>query len=174
MATTDSIKFKAKSWIDVFGGRASKAVGSLVTNAFKKPVAGLMFYGALISLGIASVHLLIAALLGSAFERLLASGHIVGMEGAHADRRDSGVTCVCVRAREALTCMGACAAACNKWQSTRVRSRRCALLPTRRIWTTRTCRHSEAPNERRSADATHNRAAHHTAPDLMWPLQRAP
>eukprot|EP00965_Chrysotila_dentata_P215950 6189088-Pleurochrysis_carterae.AAC.1 len=25
MVTTDSIKFKAKSWIDVFGGRASKA-----------------------------------------------------------------------------------------------------------------------------------------------------
>eukprot|EP00965_Chrysotila_dentata_P245071 6206344-Pleurochrysis_carterae.AAC.2 len=24
MVTTDSIKFKAKSWIDVFGGRASK------------------------------------------------------------------------------------------------------------------------------------------------------
>ena len=103
MATTDSIKFKAKSWVDVFGGRASKAVGSLVTNAFKKPVAGLMFYGALISLGIASVHLLIAALLGSAFERLLASGHIVGMDGARADRYDSGVTytCVCMRARGA-------------------------------------------------------------------------
>ena len=85
MATTDSIKFKAKSWIDVFGGRASKAVGSLVTNAFKKPVESLMFYGALVSLGIASAHLLIAALLGSAFERLLASGHIVGMDGARAE-----------------------------------------------------------------------------------------
>ena len=35
MATTDSIKFKAKSWIDVFGGRASKALGSIVTNTFK-------------------------------------------------------------------------------------------------------------------------------------------
>ena len=85
IVTTDAIKFKAKSWIDVFGGRASKAVGSLVTNAFKKPVESLMFYGALVSLGIASVHLLIAALLGSAFERLLASGHIVGMDGARAE-----------------------------------------------------------------------------------------
>ena len=31
MVTTDSIKFKAKSWIDVFGGRASKALGSVIT-----------------------------------------------------------------------------------------------------------------------------------------------
>ena len=73
MATTDSIKFKAKSWIDVFGGRASKAVGSLVTNAFKKPVENLMFYGSLVSFCIASALLLIAAMLGSTFEKLSAT-----------------------------------------------------------------------------------------------------
>ena len=36
MVTTDSIKFKAKSWIDVFGGRASKALGSVIATLFQK------------------------------------------------------------------------------------------------------------------------------------------
>ena len=80
MATTDSIKFKAKSWIDVFGGRASKAVGSVVTNTFKKPVENLMFYGSLVSFCIASALLLIAALLGSTFEKLSATGRTIGSE----------------------------------------------------------------------------------------------
>lgn len=77
--TTDSIKFKAKSWIDVFGGRASKAIGSVVTNTFKKPVTNLMFYGSLVSIGIAFSLILITSVLGRAFERFSASGELVGM-----------------------------------------------------------------------------------------------
>ena len=42
MATTDSVKFKSKSWIDGFGGRASKAAGSVVTHAFRQPVEHLV------------------------------------------------------------------------------------------------------------------------------------
>ena len=34
-----STKFKAKSWIDVFGARGSKAAGSIVTNAFSDSAA---------------------------------------------------------------------------------------------------------------------------------------
>ena len=88
MATTDSIKFKAKSWIDVFGGRASKAVGSLVTNQFKKPVENLIFYGSLVSASIAALLLVVAALLGTTFERLMASRTIVGSEEEE-DRRST-------------------------------------------------------------------------------------
>ena len=85
MATTDSIKFKAKSWIDVFGGRASKAAGSLIVNTFKKPVENLMFYGSLVSLCIASALLLIAATLGTTFETLSAKGSIIGAEDERAE-----------------------------------------------------------------------------------------
>uniref|UniRef100_A0A7S0IL69 ADP,ATP carrier protein n=1 Tax=Calcidiscus leptoporus TaxID=127549 RepID=A0A7S0IL69_9EUKA len=82
MVTTDSIKFKAKSWIDVFGGRASKALGSVITNTFKKPVTALMLYGSLISFGIAAALLLITSALGRAFERLTATDQIIGMDAA--------------------------------------------------------------------------------------------
>ena len=80
MVTTDSVKFKAKSWIDLSGNRASKALGSVVTNTFKKPVESLMFYGSLVSLSIAAALLLISAVLGATFERLTAAGRVVGMD----------------------------------------------------------------------------------------------
>ena len=80
MVTTDSIKFKAKSWIDVFGGRASKALGSVITNLFKKPISALMFYGSLVSLGIALLLIAVSSALGHAFERYSASGELVGSD----------------------------------------------------------------------------------------------
>jgi ATP/ADP translocase len=33
MPTNEEVKFKAKAWIDVFGARFAKAVGSLFTSA---------------------------------------------------------------------------------------------------------------------------------------------
>jgi len=42
--TSSSVKFKAKSWIDVFGARGSKALGSVVTNAFSDSAADLLTY----------------------------------------------------------------------------------------------------------------------------------
>jgi AAA family ATP:ADP antiporter len=32
--TTKDVKFKAKSWIDMFGGRAAKSVGSMINAQF--------------------------------------------------------------------------------------------------------------------------------------------
>lgn len=32
MPTSEAIKFKAKAWIDVFGARCAKALGSYITN----------------------------------------------------------------------------------------------------------------------------------------------
>ena len=81
MVTSDSIKFKAKSWIDVFGGRGSKALGSFVTNMLKGSVAGLMFWGSTISFLIAAALLGISSVLGSAFDRLSERGEIIGVVG---------------------------------------------------------------------------------------------
>ena len=51
----------------------------MVTNTFKKPVTNLMFYGSLVSLAIALGLLAITSTLGRAFERLTASGELIGM-----------------------------------------------------------------------------------------------
>ena len=32
MPTSEAVKFKAKAWIDVFGARCAKALGSYITN----------------------------------------------------------------------------------------------------------------------------------------------
>merc|ERR1719231_1932816 len=43
--TSDVVKFKAKSWIDVFGQRSAKALGSVVTIQFSDSAADLLNYG---------------------------------------------------------------------------------------------------------------------------------
>lgn len=55
------------------------AAAQVVTNTFKKPVTNLMFYGSLVSLAIALGLLAITSTLGRAFERLTASGELIGM-----------------------------------------------------------------------------------------------
>ena len=47
IVTTDAIKFKAKSWIDVFGGHAAKALGSGVNHSCKHNFGLLMTAGSL-------------------------------------------------------------------------------------------------------------------------------
>jgi AAA family ATP:ADP antiporter len=44
-ATSTSIKFKCKSWIDTFGQRSSKAAGSIITNQFASSMIDLVNYG---------------------------------------------------------------------------------------------------------------------------------
>src|SRR6056297_2266135 len=43
--TNTAVKFKSKSWIDIFGQRGAKAAGSVVTNALSDSVRSLVFYG---------------------------------------------------------------------------------------------------------------------------------
>ena len=38
--TSQGVKYKSKSWIDIFGARGSKALGSIVTDAFKVRARG--------------------------------------------------------------------------------------------------------------------------------------
>ena len=66
--TSDAIKFKAKSWIDVFGGHSAKAVGSLINNALKHSLYALMLYGSLVSLCFCVALALASSWLGRAFE----------------------------------------------------------------------------------------------------------
>lgn len=74
--TSKDVKFKAKSWIDGFGGRSSKAAGSGI-NALFTNMTSLMFYGSLISLGIVGIWILVAMYVGTKNNQLVQEGKIV-------------------------------------------------------------------------------------------------
>ena len=74
--TSNDIKFKAKSWIDGFGDRLLKGVGSGI-NAMFASATTLMFFGPLIALGIASMWLTVALAVGKKHTALVEEGKIV-------------------------------------------------------------------------------------------------
>ncbi|NDD53489.1 hypothetical protein EBZ39_06380 [bacterium] len=74
--TSKDVKFKAKSWIDGFGGRSAKAGGSGI-NAMFTTMTDLMLYGSLISLGIVGVWIMIAMYVGRTNDRLTRENEIV-------------------------------------------------------------------------------------------------
>lgn len=49
LPTSDAIKFKAKGWIDVFGSRCAKGVGSFVTLSTRGDRRRLAMYGGVAS-----------------------------------------------------------------------------------------------------------------------------
>ncbi len=75
--TTKDIRFKAKGWIESFGGRTAKASGSVINVAFAKNLSELLFFGTLISLGIVGGWIIVANLLGKKFNKLQAENKIV-------------------------------------------------------------------------------------------------
>jgi len=74
--TSKDAKFKAKSWIDSFGGRSSKAVGSGI-NAIFVNMADLLLYGSLISLGIVGIWIVIAMYVGKTNKKLVETGTVI-------------------------------------------------------------------------------------------------
>jgi len=68
--TSKDIKFKTKSWIDMFGARSMKALGSAINNTFKESTSALLLYGTLISLAIVVVWIFIASFVGKTFNTL--------------------------------------------------------------------------------------------------------
>lgn len=74
--TSKDVKFKAKGWIDMFGGRSAKAAGSSV-NAFFTNMTSLMFYGSIVSLGVIGVWILVALYVGRSNKKLVESGEII-------------------------------------------------------------------------------------------------
>lgn len=81
--TGSAVKYKAKSWIDIFGARGSKALGSVVTNAFSDSAANLVSNGSLVGMAVASFLIWNANFMGKKFDEFTESGYIVG--------EDSGV-----------------------------------------------------------------------------------
>lgn len=74
--TSKDVKYKAKGWIDGFGGRSSKAIGSVVTDFF--PVMSeLLMYGSFISLGIIGIWIPIAMFVGRSNSKLVAENKII-------------------------------------------------------------------------------------------------
>jgi AAA family ATP:ADP antiporter len=78
--TSSAVRYKAKSWIDIFGARGSKALGSVVTNAFSNSAADLVANGSLVGIGVASFLIWNARFMGKKFEEYTESGFIVGEE----------------------------------------------------------------------------------------------
>jgi len=78
--TSSAVKYKAKSWIDIFGARGSKALGSLVTNAFSDSSTSLVANGSLVGIAVASFLIWNARFMGRSFEKYVESGYIVGSE----------------------------------------------------------------------------------------------
>lgn len=77
LQTSKDIKFKAKSWIDMFGTRAAKAVGSVCNNVAKGSVDSLLMYGSITSWSFVGVWIYFAQTLGVSYYQLLARGEIV-------------------------------------------------------------------------------------------------
>jgi len=74
--TSKDAKFKAKGWIDMFGGRSAKAAGSGI-NAFFTTLSELMFFGSIISLGIVGIWIVVALYVGKTNKKLTESGTII-------------------------------------------------------------------------------------------------
>ena len=81
--TSKGTKFKAKSWIDVFGARGSKAAGSIVTNAFSDSATDLLTYGAYVAMGVSSFLIYVAWQMGKMFDEVSggAEGAVVASSG---------------------------------------------------------------------------------------------
>lgn len=78
--TSSAVKYKAKSWIDIFGARGSKALGSVVTNTFSNSTTLLVQNGSLVGMGVASFLIWNATFMGRKFDEYQESGFVVGEE----------------------------------------------------------------------------------------------
>jgi len=76
--TNQSVKYKAKSWIDIFGARGSKALGSVVTNYYSYSATALVSNGSLVGIAVAVFLIWNARYMGNEFERLTENGIVIG------------------------------------------------------------------------------------------------
>jgi AAA family ATP:ADP antiporter len=76
--TSSAVRYKAKSWIDSFGARGSKALGSVVTNAFSDSASNLVHNGSLVGMAVASFLIWNARFMGRSFEKYVETGYVVG------------------------------------------------------------------------------------------------
>jgi len=76
--TSQGVKYKSKSWIDIFGARGSKALGSIVTDAFKDSAENLVANGSLVAIAVASFLIFNARYMGRQYDEYMESGYVVG------------------------------------------------------------------------------------------------
>lgn len=74
--TSKDVKFKAKGWIDAFGGRSSKATGSFITNAIKAS-PNMFIIGSAISFVLLGVWIPVAFFVGNKNKKLVEENKIV-------------------------------------------------------------------------------------------------
>jgi AAA family ATP:ADP antiporter len=75
--TSRDAKFKAKGWIDMFGARGAKAIGSGFNEFLKASPQILLYYGTILSLGLVGVWVGIALFVGNSFRKLIKEGKII-------------------------------------------------------------------------------------------------
>ena len=75
--TSKDIRYKSKSWIDSFGQRSAKGIGSSITASFANNVPALLSIGTFISLTILLVWLFFANNVGKKFDKLQKDGKII-------------------------------------------------------------------------------------------------
>ena len=87
--TSKDVKFKCKSWIDTFGARLAKATGSIVTSTFSDDVDGLIMYGTVVNVTVASSLIYIAYFMGRQFDALVENNVILGEEEEGEEERNA-------------------------------------------------------------------------------------
>lgn len=80
LPTSSRIKYKAKSWIDIFGARGSKALGSCVTSYFSYSTVSLVANGSLVGVCVSVFLIWNAMYMGKTFEGFVSDGVVVGEE----------------------------------------------------------------------------------------------
>merc|ERR1712086_1195832 len=72
--TSNAVRYKAKSWIDIFGARGSKALGSVVTNAFSDSAEHLVANGSIVGMAVSCFLIWNARFMGKLFDEYTDSG----------------------------------------------------------------------------------------------------
>ena len=78
--TSQSVKFKAKAWIDVFGSRLAKAGGGFITNLAAGDARRLSTIAEIPCLVVSVALLLLAYSIGTEFQRLVDAHIVIGAE----------------------------------------------------------------------------------------------
>ncbi|MCB9493742.1 MAG: hypothetical protein H6679_05715 [Epsilonproteobacteria bacterium] len=75
--TSKNAKFKAKGWVDMFGGRSAKATGAQITNTLKHDMGMLFTYGTVLGMGLIGLWIIAAIYVGQRNYKLVKEGKIV-------------------------------------------------------------------------------------------------
>jgi ATP:ADP antiporter, AAA family len=68
--TSKDVKFKSKSWTELFGSRLLKGGGESAVVLLRNTAAGVLVWGSVLSLGIVGVWIMFAKYVSGTFEKL--------------------------------------------------------------------------------------------------------